>query len=162
TRWRSSCAASSCRRPRPSATRNTLAGCANCASASACRIISSSPNGSKPRSRCSTACVRRWSSRPSRPRHGTRNCAGWRKRWPRSDRAVQEQEAALAAARQQTAAEETTLAHEHPLSADLETELRQTRARLTELNGRVAALAEAAAHAAEELHGVSVQCDGQR
>jgi chromosome segregation protein len=80
----------------------------------------------------------------------------------RLDQAIREQESALAAARQQIAAEETTLAHESSLSTDLETELRQTRLRLTELGGRVAALAEATARAADDLHGVAAQCDEQR
>jgi chromosome segregation protein len=75
----------------------------------------------------------------------------------RLDEAVHEQETLLANARQQIATEETTLGHEWSLSTDLETELASTRVRLTELNARVATLAETAAKAAEELSGVELQ-----
>ncbi len=68
-----------------------------------------------------------------------------------------QQELLLARARQQIAAEETTLAHEWSLSADLETELGRTRLRMTELNTRVAALAKSAAAAAAELDGVEAR-----
>ena len=51
---------------------------------------------------------------------------GWRRRWPSSRTPPREQEALLADARQQIAAEETTLGHEAALSADLETELSRT------------------------------------
>src|SRR5439155_6336620 len=80
----------------------------------------------------------------------------------RLDAAVHEQETALAAARQQIATEESTLAREAELTADLETDLTGTRRRLTELNGRVAALAEAVASAAAELRDVEGQCLEQR
>jgi chromosome segregation protein len=80
----------------------------------------------------------------------------------RLDEAVREQEGLRARARQQIAAEETTLGHEWALSTDLESDLARTRARMTELNARVAALAEAAAAAATELQGVEARCQEQR
>jgi chromosome segregation protein len=78
------------------------------------------------------------------------------------DRMVHEQETLLAGARQQIAAEESTLAHEWTLSSDLETDLRQTRSRLSELAFRVAALTASTAQAAAELQGVLTQCEEQR
>ncbi len=78
------------------------------------------------------------------------------------DEAVREQEGLLARARQQITAEETTLNHEWTLSGDLEADLARTRARMTELNARVAALAEAVAAAATELQGVEQRCAEQR
>src|SRR5262249_31857124 len=80
----------------------------------------------------------------------------------RLDEGVREQEAALANARQQIAAEETTLGHEWSLSANLETDLRTTRARMNELNVRVAALAQEAGRAAEELGAGETQGNDQR
>jgi chromosome segregation protein len=80
----------------------------------------------------------------------------------RLDEAVHVQEAALAQARQQITAEETTSAHEWALSADLDKDLAQMRERLSELDVRVTALAEAAALAAEEFRGVDEQCKAQR
>ncbi len=80
----------------------------------------------------------------------------------RLEEAVHEQETALAAARQQIAAEETTLGHEWSLSAELDADLAATRQRLMELNTRVAALAEAAAVAGRELSAVEAQGDTQR
>ncbi|HEV3204719.1 MAG TPA: chromosome segregation protein SMC [Gemmataceae bacterium] len=73
------------------------------------------------------------------------------------DETVREQEGLLAGARQQIAAEETTLGHEWSLSAELETDLAETRSRMTELNTRVSDLATTAALAAEELHAVETQ-----
>src|SRR5438874_8024036 len=61
------------------------------------------------------------------------------------DESVHQQEGALANARQQIAAEETTLAHERSLSGELEVDLAGTRTRLADLNARVGALAGAAA-----------------
>src|SRR5262249_52657082 len=78
------------------------------------------------------------------------------------DAMVHAQETALANARQQIAAAETTLNHERSLSTDLETDLAASRVRLTELNARVAALAADAARAAEELDGVECQGNAQR
>jgi chromosome segregation protein len=75
---------------------------------------------------------------------------------------VRQHEGTLANARQQIAAEETTLGHEGSLTSDLETDLASTRARLTELSARVTSLAQAAAGAAEELQGAEVQGQAQR
>jgi chromosome segregation protein len=78
------------------------------------------------------------------------------------DESAREQEGLLARARQQIAAEETTLNHEWTLSADLDADLGRTRARMTELNARVAALAEHVTTATGELQGVDGQCHEQR
>jgi chromosome segregation protein len=78
------------------------------------------------------------------------------------EEAAHEQESLLGSARQQIAAEETTLAHEWTLSADLETDLERTRAHLTELNARVAALSAAVAKVAEELAAMEAECEEQR
>jgi chromosome segregation protein len=78
------------------------------------------------------------------------------------DEVVREHESMLADARQQIAAEDTTLGHEWALAADLESDLAATRARMTELNARVAALAEAAGRAAAELAVVEAQATDQR
>ncbi len=75
----------------------------------------------------------------------------------RLDAGVRDQEAELAGARQQIAAGEATLGHERGVAADVEANLAQTRQALTELTGRVAALAAAAARAGEEL----AQAEGQ-
>jgi chromosome segregation protein len=75
---------------------------------------------------------------------------------------VRQHEATLANARQQIAAEETTLGHEWSLTGDLETDLGSTRARLTELSARVTSLVRAAAGALEELEGAEVQGQKQR
>ena len=80
----------------------------------------------------------------------------------RLDAAVHQQEGASAAARQQIAAEESTLARESNVSTDLETDVAGIRRRLTELNTRVAALSEAASSAAQELASVEEQCLEQR
>jgi chromosome segregation protein len=80
----------------------------------------------------------------------------------RLEEAVHEQETLLAGARQQIAAEETTLGHEWSLSAELEADLAATRKRMMELNTRVAALAEAAALASRELSEAEAQGDAQR
>jgi chromosome segregation protein len=75
---------------------------------------------------------------------------------------VRHHEATLANARQQIAAEETTLGHEWSLTADLEMDLASTRARLTELSARVTSLVRAAASALEELEGAEAQGQKQR
>ncbi len=80
----------------------------------------------------------------------------------RLDEAVHEQEARQAHARQQIAAEETTLAREQNLSADLEQDLAQSRGRLTELTARVAELTDAAAIAASACAGVETESQEQR
>jgi chromosome segregation protein len=78
------------------------------------------------------------------------------------DDRLREQEAALAGAREQIKAEETTLGHEWSLSAELETELARNRARLGELNTRVGALAEAVTRAGAELHTAETQGEVKR
>jgi chromosome segregation protein len=78
------------------------------------------------------------------------------------DTALHEREGELAQARQQIAAEETTLSHESTLSGDLEADLSRSRASLSELNARVATLAEAAARAAEDWRAAEAQCQKQR
>lgn len=78
------------------------------------------------------------------------------------DEAVHEQESLLAGVRQRIATAEATLTHEGSLSADLEQELAASRGRLAGLSGRVAALADAARQAAEELADVEEQCGRER
>jgi chromosome segregation protein len=78
------------------------------------------------------------------------------------EEAAREQEALLANARQQIAAEEATLGHERSLAEELENDLRTTRTQMTELNARVTALAESATRAADELGGVESQGNDQR
>jgi chromosome segregation protein len=78
------------------------------------------------------------------------------------DESLHAQEGALAQARQQITAEETTLGHERALSAELETDLDATRSRMTELNRRVGALAVAVADAVKQLAGAEAQSDACR
>jgi chromosome segregation protein len=78
------------------------------------------------------------------------------------EEAAHQQEASLAQARQQIAAEETTLAHEWSLSGELEADLAATRDRQADLNGRVGALAHAVAQAAAELRQAETQGDDHR
>jgi chromosome segregation protein len=78
------------------------------------------------------------------------------------DQDLHRHEAALGEARQQIRAAETTLGHEATLTADLETEMAGTRARVAELSGRVTDLAQAAARAAEELREAEDQGQEQR
>lgn len=80
----------------------------------------------------------------------------------RSDAALHEQETRQAEARQRIAAEETTLARESALAADLEADLAQGRGRLTESTARVAELAGIAETAARECAGVDGECQEQR
>jgi chromosome segregation protein len=80
----------------------------------------------------------------------------------RLEETVRGQENRLAQARQQIAAEETTLGHEWSLSGDLEIELAATRSRMSELNVRVATLAESAGRATQELDSVDSQGHEQR
>jgi chromosome segregation protein len=75
---------------------------------------------------------------------------------------LREQEALGARVAQQIGTEETTIAHETALSADLEAEIQRTRQRLTELAVRVGALAESARHAQEELSQAEAQTAEQR
>ncbi len=70
----------------------------------------------------------------------------------RLEAAAHEQEALLSGARQQITAEEATLGHEWSLTADLETELAETRTRRAGLGARVATLAAAAEQATAALH----------
>ncbi|HZZ82200.1 MAG TPA: AAA family ATPase, partial [Gemmataceae bacterium] len=71
-------------------------------------------------------------------------------------------EASLAKRLQEISAEESTIAHESSLSNDLETELQQTRKRLTELTVRVAALAESSRAAETALQTISAQAEHER
>ncbi len=80
----------------------------------------------------------------------------------RLDEAVSAEQGRLSQGRQQIATGEATLNHEWALSADLEADLSRARGRLTELSGRVAALAAAAAAVAEQRDAVEVQCQRQR
>ncbi len=79
-----------------------------------------------------------------------------------SEDAAREQESLLANARQQIATDETTLRREWELTADLETELSQTRARLADLDARVAALSAVAARTGEELSAAEAKGEVQR
>jgi chromosome segregation protein len=78
------------------------------------------------------------------------------------EEAAHQQEASLAQARQQIAAEETTLAREWSLSGELEADLAATRDRQADLNARVGALAQAVAQAAAELGQAEAQGDDHR
>src|SRR5439155_1521089 len=78
------------------------------------------------------------------------------------DEQLHKEEAELAQARQQIATHEATLSHEWSLSLQLEADLTRTRERVAELNGLVAALAEATAHAAAEMHEVDAHCQEQQ
>jgi chromosome segregation protein len=80
----------------------------------------------------------------------------------RLDLAIHEQESLLSDAREEIAAQETTLSHEWSLSSSLESDLAKTRARMTELNGRVASLAEALELASREMHDVDAICHEKR
>jgi chromosome segregation protein len=75
---------------------------------------------------------------------------------------IHDQEGCLASARQQMAAEETTLTREQALSVDLEADLAATRSRLNDLHTRVAALAEQAARAGENSSAAEKQTLEQR
>lgn len=72
------------------------------------------------------------------------------------------EEGALAKVLQEINSEETTITHESALTGDLETELQQTRKRLTELTVRVASLAETSRAAEEALQAVSQQAEHER
>jgi chromosome segregation protein len=78
------------------------------------------------------------------------------------DEAAHRHEAGLAQAKQQIAAEESTLAHEWTLSNNLDADLAATRTRLTELTARVRTLAETALQAAGELQQVESQGNERR
>jgi chromosome segregation protein len=78
------------------------------------------------------------------------------------DELVRQQEGLLARARQEIAAQETTVGHEQTLSADLEADLGKMRGRLTELGTRVATLTAAVGEAALEMQSVESVCVEQR
>jgi chromosome segregation protein len=69
----------------------------------------------------------------------------------RLDDALRQQEALLGAARQEILAQETTQRHERSLAAEHEGELGKVRGKLTELQGRVAELADSLARAGGEV-----------
>jgi len=77
------------------------------------------------------------------------------------EKTAHQEEAALAHAKEQIAAEESTSAHERTLSNDLESDLAATRIRLTDLTARVASLSETADLAATEFHQAEAQADEQ-
>ncbi len=72
------------------------------------------------------------------------------------------EEAALAKVLQEIHSEETTITHESSSTGDLETELQQTRKRLTELTVRVASLAETSRTAEQALQAVTQQTEHER
>jgi chromosome segregation protein len=76
--------------------------------------------------------------------------------------AIHAQEGLLAQARQQIAAEQTTLEHEGDLSKELEQDLKGSGARLTDLNAKVAHLTDAARTAANDVRAVETETDAQR
>jgi chromosome segregation protein len=78
------------------------------------------------------------------------------------DLASHQQDTMLAQARQQIAAEETTLNHERSLSEELEIDLAATRTRLSELNERVAALTAAVSRAAADSRGAETEVREQQ
>jgi chromosome segregation protein len=78
------------------------------------------------------------------------------------EEALHAQETKQAEARQRIAAEETTLGREAALSADLEADVAQGRARLTEATSRVAELTAVAEAAARECAGVDSECQEHR
>ncbi len=78
------------------------------------------------------------------------------------DNAVREQEAELAGARQQIAAEEAAMAHGWSLAGEIESDLSQSRERLIDLTGHVGALGRDCTAARAELGEVDGQCASQR
>ncbi len=78
------------------------------------------------------------------------------------DTSIREQAAVLAAAREQIAGHEATLASEWTLAEDIEKELARARQRRSELSRHVAALAESAGRVGEELRQVEASCQVQR
>ncbi len=78
------------------------------------------------------------------------------------DASIAEQAKALAAAREQIAGHEATLAHEWTLAEDIDKELARARKRGAELSRHVAALAESAGRVGEELRQVEASCQAQR
>jgi chromosome segregation protein len=78
------------------------------------------------------------------------------------EEATHGQETSLAAAREQIAAEETTLSRERILSADLEADLSRVRSQLLELTGRVRTLGSAAGEVAVALQDAEALSARQR
>jgi chromosome segregation protein len=78
------------------------------------------------------------------------------------DESVRTQEAQLADIRQRITAEETTLNHEATLSSNLQQDLEQMRARITELNFRLATLVNAASQSEQEAQEAEAACVGRR
>jgi chromosome segregation protein len=78
------------------------------------------------------------------------------------DASIAEQAKALAAAREQIAGHEATLAHEWTLADEIDKELARARKRGAELSRHVAALAESAGRVGEELRQVEASCQAQR
>jgi chromosome segregation protein len=76
--------------------------------------------------------------------------------------AARARETELATAREQIAAEETTLNHGWASASELDSELERTRRQLTELVRHQAALGAAVARAVAELRGAEQQADAQR
>ena len=95
-------------------------------------------------------------------RLGTRAARAWRSYWRRLDAAVREQETELSAARQQIAAEETTLAHGWAQADELEAELSRTRQRLAEATTHAEALGRAAVAADAEVQSAEADAAVQR
>jgi chromosome segregation protein len=80
----------------------------------------------------------------------------------RLDASLREQEAELAAARQQIAAGETTLGHEWALAGNLENDLDEKRRQLAVLSLDVRALAAATEKAAKEFHAAEREDEAAR
>jgi chromosome segregation protein len=78
------------------------------------------------------------------------------------DAAIREQAEMLAAAREQIAGHESTMAHEWASAEDIEKELARARQRRSELSRHVAALAESAGRVGTELQQVEAACESQR
>ena len=78
------------------------------------------------------------------------------------DDQLHDEEASLAKWQQQIQSEESTIVHESSLTGDLETELQQTRQRLTELTVRVRALAETTRAAEEWLQEATQQAANEQ
>jgi chromosome segregation protein len=72
------------------------------------------------------------------------------------------EEGSLAKVLQEINSEESTITHESESTGNLETELQQTRKRLTELTVRVASLAETSRTAQEALQAVTQQAEHER
>ncbi len=78
------------------------------------------------------------------------------------DSFIAEQAKVLAAAREQIAGHEATLAHEWTLAEEIDKELARARKRGAELSRHVAMLAESAGRVGEELRQVEASCQAQR